>query len=107
DPQLSALSRTHSPQRPSRDLSPQGTHKALAYTILSRLSSTSDSRAAPRCTWLQAERPVACGAPRNSPGGGGLGTLGRARPAGRGGAKRDRNVLSAPPWEKVQERDRY
>src|SRR5262249_51485904 len=61
----------------------QGTPVALAYPIPSRLSSTSYSRAAPRYTWLQAARPAAFGAARNSPGGGGLGMLGKARLAGR------------------------
>ena len=40
--------------------SPQGTPEALPYPILRRLSSTSESRAAPRSAWLRAARAGAC-----------------------------------------------
>jgi len=44
------------PPSPVPRLSPQGTPEALAYPILRRLSSTSESGAAPCSAWLGAVR---------------------------------------------------
>ena len=66
--------------------SPQGTPAALPYPRLSCLSSTSESRAAPRSTVLQAALVggSALGAPHapEARRGGRRGPLGRVRPAG-------------------------
>ena len=69
-------------QSPFPRLSPQGTPEALPYSILRRLSSTSQSHAAPCAAW---RRGVPAGLPRSA-GRAGVSTARGGRRRGRWGA---------------------